>query len=176
MVPRMQACEPWRGASWRAARAPRRWKLVIGHWSFAMAAATAIAGCAGQPVYPVLSPPTAATFRAPYEAVWNATLASLGVVPPRLVDRAQGHIVTGQFNFTMPVQAGGGRGGGSVVTQVLWVSMDILVRPAPGGLTAVQAQTTIHNALEYGFWPGPGGPDSPEGDLFARIASRLDQR
>ena len=137
-----------------------------------MAAAAAIAGCAGQPVYPILSPPAAAAFRAPYETVWNATLQSMGV-PPRLVDRAHGHIVTDQFSFIMPVQAGGGRRGGSVATQIFWVSMDILVRPEPEGFTAVQAHTTIHNALEYGFWPGAGGPNSPEGDLFARIAARL---
>ncbi len=36
-------------------------------------------------------------------------------------------------------------------------------------------EATIHNALEYGFWPGAGGPNSPEGDLFARIAARLGQ-
>jgi hypothetical protein len=126
-------------------------------------------------VYPIVQPPAAVAFPAPYEAVWNATLGSVGVVPPRFVDRAQGRIVTDSFSFIMPVQMGGGRGG-SVVTQVLTVSMDILVRPTPEGPTAVQAQTTIHQATEYGFWPAAGGPNSPEGDLFARIASRLDQR
>jgi len=155
------------------------WKLLIAHRSLAMAALTVIAmvACAGQPLYPIAQPPAAAGYRAPYEAVWNATLGSLGVVPPRFVDRAQGRIVTDTFSFTMPVQGGGGgRGGGGVVTQVLSVSMDILVRPTPDGLTAVQAQTTIHQAMEYGFWPVAGGPNSPEGDLFARIASRLQQR
>jgi hypothetical protein len=132
------------------------------------------AACAGQPIYPVVSPPAATVFRAPYEAVWNATLQSLGVVRPVVVDQAQGHIVTDQFTFDMPVQ--GGMRGGSVFIQILWVSMDILVRPAPDGATAVQAQTTIHDAQQYGFWPGAGGPNSPEGDLFARIASRLPGR
>ncbi len=138
-------------------------------------AALALAGCAGQPVYPVLSPPATAVFRAPYEAVWNATLQSVGVTPLRLVDRPQGHIVTEEFSYTMPVQAAGRRGG-SVATQVLWVSLDILVRPTAEGSTAVQAQSTIHRALEYGLWPGPGGPNSPEGDLFARIDARLPRR
>ncbi len=133
-------------------------------------------GCAGQPLYPIVMPPAATAFRAPYEAVWNATLASIGVSPPRLVDRSQGRIVTDTFSFTMPVQAGGGRRIGSVVTQVLQVSMEILVLPTPDGATGVQAQTTVHSAMEYGFWPVAGGPNSPEGDLFARIAARLDQR
>jgi hypothetical protein len=130
------------------------------------------AACAGQPIYPIVTAPAAAGFRAPYEAVWNATLQSLGAVRPALVDRPNGHIVTERYSFTMPVQGGGGRGG-SVITQVLNVSLDIQVRPAQDGATAVQAQTTVHDALEYGFMPGPGGPNSPEGDLFARIADRL---
>ena len=138
-------------------------------------AALALTGCAGQPAYPVLSAPAATVFRAPCEAVWNATLQSLGVTPLRLVDRPQGHIVTEHFSYTMPVQAAARRGG-SVATQVLWVSLDILVRPTAEGATAVQAQTTIHNALEYGLWSGPGGPNSPEGDLFARIDARLLRR
>ena len=71
------------------------------------------AACAGQPIYPVVSPPAATAFRAPYEAVWNAALQSLGIVRPVLVDRAQGHIVTDQFTFDMPVQGGGMRGGGA---------------------------------------------------------------
>ncbi|HYB73749.1 MAG TPA: hypothetical protein VED18_10275 [Candidatus Sulfotelmatobacter sp.] len=130
------------------------------------------AACAGQPIYPVISPPAATAFRAPHEAVWNATLQSLGIVPPAVVDPAQGHIVTGQFTYDMPVQGGGMRGGGAFI-QILRVSMDILVHPAPDGTTTVRAQTTIHDAQQYGFWPGAGGPNSPEGDLFARIASHL---
>lgn len=149
--------------------------IVYWAWATAVLATGVAAACAGQPLYPIVQPQAAAGFRAPYEVVWNTTLASLGVVQPRLVDRAQGRIVTDTFSFTMPVQGGGGRGG-SVVTQVLTVSMDILVRPTPEGLTAVQAQTTIHQAMQYGFWPVAGGPNSPEGDLFARIASRLEQR
>ncbi len=69
------------------------------------------AACAGRPIYPVISPPAATAFRAPYEAVWNATLQSLGIVPPAVVDPAQGHIVTGQFTYDMPVQGDGMRGG-----------------------------------------------------------------
>jgi len=53
------------------------------------------------------------------------------------------------------------------------VSMDILVHPAPDGTTTVRTQITIHDAQQYGFWPEAGGPNSPEGDLFARIASHL---
>jgi len=148
---------------------PTRWPALVA------AASLALVGCAGQPLYPVLSPPAAAAFRAPYEAVWSATLESLGAVPPVSADRSRGKIVTGTYSFTMPVHVGGGHQG-SVATQGLWVSLEILVRPTPEGLTAVQAQTTIHDALTYGFWPGPGGPNSPEGDLFARIAARLPGR
>lgn len=151
------------------------WTSDLGHWTLAMVAA-AIAGCAGGPIYPIVSSPVATTFRAPYEAVWSAALEAIGVVQPQLVDRTQGRIVTEPFSFNLPVHAGGGgRGSGSVATQVLWVSLDIRVLPAEGGAIAVHAQTTIHRALEYGFWPQPGGPNSPEGDLFARIAARLRQ-
>src|SRR5574341_1876628 len=97
-------------------------EIVPWAWATVVLATTVAAACAGQPLYPIVQPPAAATFRAPYEAVWNATLASVGVAPPRLVDRAQGRIVTDTFNFIMPVQLGGGRGG-SEVTQVLTVSM-----------------------------------------------------
>lgn len=130
----------------------------------------------GGPIYPVISPPTATPFRAPSDAVWNAALQSLGAAPPVLVDRTQGRIVTDRFSFTLPVQAVGGRRNGGVTTQVLQVSMDIRVLPTPEGLTAVHAQTIIHDALEYGFWPMAGGPNSPEGDLYARIAQRLGGR
>jgi hypothetical protein len=146
--------------------------LVIGHCA---GAALLAAGCAGQPLYPLSLPPAATAFRAPYGAVWNATLASIGVAPPRFVDPARGRIITDRFSFALPVQTGMGIGGAGIATQVLQVSMDILVRPTPEGLIAVQAQTTVYDALQYGFWPGAGGPNSPEGDLFARIASRLGQ-
>lgn len=136
-------------------------------------ALVAMAGCAGAPLYPVVSTPTVTPFRAPYEAVWQATLQSLGITPLRLVDRAQGRIVTEPFAFHLPVQAGGGRRNGSVTSQVLWVSLDIRVLPAPEGATAVHAQSIIHHALEYGFWPQAGGPNSPEADLYSRIAERL---
>ena len=160
------------------AAAKRHADAGIGHWTLGIglcaAAALVPVGCAGQPLYPFTLPPAATAFRAPYGAVWNAALASIGVAPPRFVDPAQGRIVTDRFSFTLPVQAGMGRGGG-VATQVLQVSMDIFVRPTPEGLIAVQAQTTVYDALQYGFWPAAGGPNSPEGDLFARIASRLGQ-
>ena len=155
----------------RAARPGRTWRAA----RIAVAAAL-IAGCAGQvPVSPEVSPPAERVFRAPYEAVWSATLRSLGVIPPALVDAPHGRIVTGVFDFNLPVQAGMGRSG-SVASQILSVSMDILVRPTPEGFTAVQAQTVVHHSMLTGFRPEPGGPNSPEGDLFARISDRLNGR
>ena len=151
-------------------------RSIVEPWARLSWVVILLAGCAGGPVYPVVSPPTVTTFRVPYEAVWNATVQSIGVVPPVFVDRTQGRIVTDKFSFSMPVQVAGGRGSGSVVTQVLTVSLDIRVLPTADGATAVHAQTTIHDALEYGFWPMAGGPNSPEGDLYARLASRLSSR
>lgn len=166
-------CRQWEKAERpRARRTAALVRAMVGGGVLAALVGLIPTACAGQSMYPVVSPPAGTAFRAPYEAVWDATLQSLGVVRPAIADRAQGRIVTDRYTFMMPVQGGGGRTG-SAFMQVLSVSLEILVRPAPEGATAVQVQTTIHDAQQYGFWPGAGGPNSPEGDLFARIASRL---
>jgi len=69
-----------------------------------------------------------------------------------------------------------GGGGMGFTMNPLLVSMEIHVRRTPEGSTAVEVRSTIYDAQQYGAWPGPGGPNSPEGDLFARIADRLGKR
>ena len=143
-----------------------------GSWRFGVPALVlGVVGYAAG-LYPIQLPQASAAFNAPYEAVWQATVTSLGAAQPVLLDRPSGRIVTGQFTFSLPV----GGGGMGFSMNPLLVSMEIHVRRTPEGSTAVEVRSTIYDAQQYGAWPGPGGPNSPEGDLFARIADRLGKR
>ncbi len=127
-----------------------------------------LAACAGAAAarQPVALPQVGDTYAAPYDAVWNATLRSLGVVKPRVADKATGQIETEPFTFAYTVGAGLDAG-----TQVISVSFSIRVARAADNRTEVQVTPAIHDSFLSGFTPGP--TNNPWQDLFARIRSNL---
>ncbi len=166
--------------------------------SLAMAAAVlaaAAAGCAGVPRGPQVLSAVSDTFAAPYDAVWDATLRSLGVVRPIVVDKAAGRIETEVFTYTffmtdVPTRPHGpvflaslasqnvllaqDGGADNKPTQVVWIAMLISVSRVADNRTQVQVEPRIHHALLGGFTPGP--TNSPWVDLFAKIRSHLGTR
>ena len=110
------------------------------------------------------------SFAAPYDAVWDATLKSLGVVKTSVADRSTGRIETEAFAFAYPL-GGGSQGGG---TQVIFVSFQIQVIRAADNRTDLQVVPRVHDSLLDGFTPGP--TNNPWLDLFARIRTQLGVR
>jgi hypothetical protein len=157
-----------------------------------------LAGCASAPRQPVLLPPVAETFPAPYDAVWDATMQSLGVIRVLTAQKGAGLIQTEPFPFTYTVGsnaperhdaplvlassdpggiilAQGGGSGGPRPTQVVWIAMHITVSRTAPDATQVQVEPRVHHELIPGaFMPGPY--NSPWGDLFARIRNALGRR
>ena len=159
---------------------------------------SSLAGCASAPRQPVALPPVAETFPAPYDAVWDATVQSLGVIRMRTAQKGVGLIETEPFPFTyvmgsnapshheaplllassdpgsLVLAQSGGSGGGRP-TQVVWIAMLITVSRTTPDATQVQVEPRVHDALIPGaFMPGPY--NSPWGDLFARIRNTLGRR
>ncbi len=118
---------------------------------------------------PLVLPPVGDAYAASYDAVWDATLKSLGVLKLPVADKAGGRIETEEFPFAYVV--GGSQGGN---TQVIWITMRISVSRAADNRTLVQVEPRINYALLAGFTPGP--TNNPWGDLFARIRDRLGVR
>lgn len=166
--------------------------------SFVMAAtvlAVGAVGFAGAPGTPHVLPTAGATFPAPYDAVWDATLKSLGAPILRVADKATGRIETKPFPFAYTagqapahspeparlaaLEATGavlsqGGGDGPRPTQVIWIAMTITVTRAAEPRTDMQVEPRIYDSPLTGFIPGPA--NSPWVDLFARIAERLGRR
>ncbi len=112
---------------------------------------------------PLVLPTVGDTIDAPYDAVWGASLKSLGVLQLPLVDKATGRIDTEPFTFVF--------GFGNDATQVIWVSLDVTVRPVDSQHTNIQVRPRVHHSLLLGVRPGP--TNNPWLDFFARIRSRL---
>ena len=157
--------------------------------------AAAVGGCAGVPRGPEILATVSETFAAPYDAIWDATLKSLGVVRLLVADKAAGRIETEVFTYTffmtetpMPpqgavllaslaprgVRLAQGGGGDNKPTQVVWIAMLITVSRAAENRTQVQVEPRIHYSLLAGFTPGP--TNNPWVDLFAKIRSHLATR
>lgn len=120
-----------------------------------------VAACAAVPREPIVLPTVGQSYAAPYDAVWDATLKSLGAVKPVVADKARGRIETEQYTFYM------GRG------QVLWISLAITVDRTDAQHTTVQVQTCVQDGLLTGYLPGI--TNNPWVDLFARIQGNLGQ-
>ncbi len=145
-------------------------RKLIGTLTMGMAAlALAVGLSAAAPRQPVALPPVGASFAAPYDAVWDATLKGLGVVKLRVADKATGRIETEPFSFAYPI--GSGQGGN---TQVLWIALQIHVSQAGENRVNVRVEPQVHDALLHGFTPGP--TNNPWADLFAKIAGQLPTR
>ena len=138
--------------------------LVMATAALALVAAVSAAA----PRQPMALPAVGATFAAPYDAVWDATLKSLGVVKVLAAEKAAGRIETEPFPFAFVV--GGSQNGN---TQVIWVAMHITLSRAAEG-TAMQVEPRIHDDLFSGFTPGP--TNNPWEDLFARVRGNLGVR
>ena len=121
---------------------------------------------AATPREPQVLPTVGDAYAASYDAVWDATLKSLGVLRLPVADKAAGRIETEEFPFVFVV--GGSHTGN---TQVIWITMRISVSRAADNRTLVQVETRINNALLAGFTPGP--TNNPWADLFARIRANL---
>lgn len=134
-------------------------------WVLAAALTLAGAGCAGVPREPEALPSVMETFAAPYELVWEATLASLGALKLPVADKAAGRILTEPFSTTV-AQPGVG------TTQVLWVALLVDVRPLEDGGTQVRVEPRVHHAFHGEERPGA----LTWGSLFARIEERLSRR
>jgi hypothetical protein len=145
-------------------------RKLMGSLAWGVAAVVlAAAVAAAAPRQPMALPPVGATFASPYDAVWEATLGSLGVVKVPVADKAAGRIETEPFSFAAPI--GGGLG---IATNVVWIAMRITVARTSDNRTSVQVEPLVHDA----FFPGVGfGPtNNPWADLFARIQGRLASR
>ncbi len=149
-------------------------------------------GSAAAPGTPQVLPTVGATFAAPYDAVWEATLKSLGAPILQVADKATGRIETDPFPFAYtagrtPAHSPqlirlAGLGGGGVVlsqrggdgprpTQVIWIAMTISVIRVAASRTDMQVEPRIFDSARADFIPGP--TDSPWVDLSARISARL---
>ncbi len=117
---------------------------------------------------PLVLPTVGSTYAASYDAVWDATLKSLGVLKLPVADKAGGRIETEAFTF--PFVVGGSHTGS---TQVIWVALRITVSRVADG-TVVQVEPRIEDSLLSGFTPGP--TNNPWADLFARIRGHLGMR
>jgi hypothetical protein len=104
-----------------------------------------------------------ATLAAPYDAVWDATLDSLGAAKPPVADKRQGRIETDVFPFRV-----------DFANQVIWVSFAITITADGAQRTRVQVLPLVHDALLDDIMPGP--VQNPWVDLFARIDDRLGHR
>ncbi len=145
-------------------------RKLLGSLSLATAAlALAVTVSSAAPRQPMALPLVGATFAAPYDGVWDATLKSLGVVKVPVADRATGRIETEAFPFAFPTAGGQG-----LATNVLWIAMRITVSRTGENSTTVQVEPLVHDALQAGFSPGP--TNNPWADLFARIQERLGAR
>ena len=140
--------------------------------------ALGMAACAGVPRPPEVLPTVADSFPAPYDAVWDATVRSLGVVKLLVADKAGGRIETEAFPFNYVVgeapsrpdgpirlaalaphggflaQDSSGGGGGVRATQVVWISMHIALNRMGADRTQVQVTPTITTRCSRGSRPG----------------------
>jgi hypothetical protein len=133
-------------------------RKALGH-ALAIAIAGGMAAGATEAREAVVLPMVGQTYAASYNAVWLATLKSLGTIQPVVADEARGRIETEQHTFFI------GRG------QVLWISLAITVNRTDDQHTVVQVQARVQDELLTGFLPGV--TNNPWADLFARIQGTL---
>jgi hypothetical protein len=103
------------------------------------------------------------SFSAPYGAVWDAALSSLGAVKPFIVEKERGFLESDPFFFYFPF--------GSEASQSIMLSLAITLRRVDAGHTIVQVQPRVYFMIYDGVLPGP--VNSPWADLFTRIRGNL---
>jgi len=150
----------------RARAGPRLYPRRIECGAVVLVLAAAVAACAAVPREPLVLPAVAETYAAPYDAVWEATLKSLGAVKPVVAEKAQGRIESGVFSYRF--------GFADDASQIIWISFAITVSRTDARDTTVQVHTRVHDMLLTGILPGP--ISNPWVDLFARIRGNLGLR
>lgn len=134
----------------------------------AVAATVLLARASAAPARdPLALPPVAEAFPAPYDAVWDATLLSLGgYINPSTADKAKGFVETDQFFFSFPA--------GTEATQTIMVKLAVTLRRADAQHTTVQVQPFVLSMTLVGMLPGP--TNNPWADFFARLRTNLRRR
>jgi hypothetical protein len=133
----------------------------------ALALAAMVAGAAAREPMPLA--PVSASFAAPYDRVWDATLKGLGVVKLLVADKATGRIQTEPYSFSYLTTSAQ-----DASMQVIQVALQIQVSQAAGNTVTIQVNPELHDSLFSGFTPGP--TNNPWTDLFSKIADQLRAR
>jgi len=145
-------------------------RKTVGAIALGLAVVTVgLTAAAAAPRQPMPLPTVGNTFTGTYDAVWDATLKSFGVVKIVAADKATGRIETEPYPFNYSIAPGLN---GS--TQVIWVSMRVTVARTADNQTSLQVEPLIHDSLVSGFTPGP--TNNPWQDLFGRIRGNLGVR
>ena len=112
---------------------------------------------------PISLPEVSETFQAPYDAVWEATLKSLGAAKPFIAEKERGFIESDLFFYYFPF--------GSEASQSIMFSLAITLRRADAQHTAVWVQPRVFFMIYDGVLPGP--TNNPWADFFARLRTNL---
>ena len=150
----------------RAGAGPRPYRRRIACGAVVLVLAATVAASAAASREPLILPTVTETYAAPYDAVWEATIKSLGAVKPVVAEKAQGRIESGVFSYRF--------GFADDASQIIWISFAITVSGTDARSTAVQVQTRVHDMLLTGILPGP--ISNPWVDMFARIRGNLGLR
>ena len=112
---------------------------------------------------PLVLPSVTEVLPAPYDAVWEATLTSLGAAKPFIVEKERGYIQSALFFYYFPA--------GSDANQSIMVDLAVTLRRADAQHTAVQVQPRVFFMIYDGILPGP--TNNPWADFFARLRTNL---
>jgi hypothetical protein len=116
---------------------------------------------------PLVLPAVTEVYPASYDAVWDATVLSLGyLVNPMAADKAKGVLQTDQFFYSFPV--------GTESSQTILVKLVVTLRRADVQRTTVQAQPYVLSMTLDGILPGP--TNNPWSDFFGRLRTNLKGR
>ncbi len=137
-------------------------------WLLAVAATVLLVCASAAPARdPLVLPPVTAVLSAPYDAVWDAAMLSLGhLVNPSRRDKDKGFFETDQFFFSFPA--------GTEASQTLLVKLAVTLHRADAQHTNVQVQPYVLSMTIDGILPGP--TNNPWADFIARLRSNLGLR
>jgi hypothetical protein len=113
---------------------------------------------------PLVLPPVTEVLPASYDAVWDATVLSLGhLVNPAAMDKTKGLLETDLFFFSFPA--------GTEATQNLLLKLAVTLRRADARRTAVEVRPSVVSMTLDGILPGP--TNNPWADFFARLRTNV---
>lgn len=112
---------------------------------------------------PLVLPAVTEVIPAPYDAVWDAALRSLGSVKPFVVDKSKGFMETDPFFYYFPA--------GGEASQSILVKLAITLSRPDAQHTAVQVQPLVQFMIYEGVLPGP--TNNPWSDFLVRLRGNL---